>query len=310
MSLACASRRLHVLAGLGRGYQPHPRADLDRERQRVGEMQPGFPLRERHHVGEPGERQERDPGRPGRVLQAEQVAAVVHLAFHQRLDLTRTPDTAFGRRRQRLPQRAAQRVLEQPGDLDRGRVPGSQRARAKRPAEPLGLFGPLADLGRRHRLVVQAHGPLTSLVDVDELGQHSSRQLGSHTALAQPDAEVDLLLPEVLSPDVPVHLVQVIQPARPAVGGGIQAGRPFRGRVGAVRDPQVHLGLGHPDRGHRHRDVGGQRLPLGGRDELIRHRRQPEVRPGVGLRQQDPVVEVPDTDPAAPPARPGPPAHR
>ena len=48
-----------VLARLRGRDQPHPRADLDRERQRVREVQPRFPVRERHHVGEPGEGQVR-----------------------------------------------------------------------------------------------------------------------------------------------------------------------------------------------------------------------------------------------------------
>jgi hypothetical protein len=45
----------HVFARLGRRNELHPGADLDRERQRVGVMQPRLAIRERHHIGEPGE---------------------------------------------------------------------------------------------------------------------------------------------------------------------------------------------------------------------------------------------------------------
>src|SRR5260370_334896 len=78
-------------------------------------------------------------------------------------------------------------------------------------AQPLGLLGPLRDLARADRLVVQAQGLLPGPVGVDELGKQPARQLGAHPALAKPDAQVDLLGPEVLGPDVPVHPVQVVQ---------------------------------------------------------------------------------------------------
>ena len=136
---------------------------------------------------------------------------------------------------------------------------------------------------------------------------HPAAQLRAHAALAQPDAQVDLLGPEVLGPDVPVHLIQVVAPAGTAVGGGVQAGGPLRGRVGPVRDTQVDLGVRHPDRGQRDGDVGGQGLPLQRRGELVRQGRQPVVRPGVGLGEQDPVVEVAHRQPVAL-CRPG--AHR
>src|SRR5580658_8724111 len=48
----------------------------------------------------------------------------------------------------------------------------------QRPAEPLRLIGPLGDLGRGDRLVIDPHGLLTGLVDVDELGEHTAGQLG------------------------------------------------------------------------------------------------------------------------------------
>ena len=131
-------------------------------------------------------------------------------------------------------------------------------------------------------------------VGVDEAPEQAAGQLRPHRPLAEPDPEVDLLGPEVLRPHVLVDLVQVLAPAGPAVGGGVQAGRPLHHRVRPVRDPQVHLGVLHPDRGQRHGDVGGERLALVGRGELVRHRRHPVVRPRVRVGQQHPVVEVPD----------------
>src|SRR5439155_13298534 len=100
------------------------------------------------------------------------------------------------------------------------------------------------DLACADRVVVQAHGLLAGPVQVQELGDDPAGHLRAHAALAQPDAEVDLLGPEVLGPHVPVHLIEVVVPAGTAVGGGIQAGGPHVGRVGPVRDAQVHLGVG------------------------------------------------------------------
>ena len=244
-----------VLAGPGRRDQLHPQAGLDRERQRVGVVQPRLALREVHDVREPREGQERGPRLARRMLQPQHRPAVVHLAFQQRLDLARAPGPAAGRRRRRLGDGAGQRMPEQPGDLVGAGVAGGQRAGAQRPAEPLGLLGPAGDLGGRHRLVGQAQRLLAGPVGAGELGEQAAGQLGAHAALAEPDAEVDLLGPEVLRPDVPVHLVQVVEPARTAVGGGVQPGRPLRRRVRPVRDAQVHLGVGHPDRGQRDRDA-------------------------------------------------------
>ncbi len=290
-----------VLAGLGRRYQPHPQAGLDRERQRVAVVQPGLALGEVHDVGEPGEGQERRVRLPGRMLQPQQRTPVVHLAFEQRLDLPRAPPAAPRRRRRWLADGAGQRVPEQPGDVIGSGMAGGEGAGAQRAAQPLGLLGPPRDLARRHGLVGEAQGFLAGPVGADELGEHPSRQLGAHAALAQPDAEVDLLRPEILGPHVLVHLVQVLRPARAAVGGGVQAGRPLGGRIGPVRDPQVHLGVRHPDGGQGHGDVGRQRLPFLWRGEFVRHRGQPVVGPRVSLGEQDPVVEVPDLQPA--PAR-------
>ena len=125
-------------------------------------------------------------------------------------------------------------------------------------------------------------------------------QLRADGPLAEPDPEVDLLRPEVLRPHVLVDLVQVLPPARAAVGRRVQAGRPLHHRVRPVRDPQVHLGVLHPDRGQRHGDVGRQRLALVRGGELVRDRRHPVVRPGVRVGQQHPVVEVSDRQAAAP----------
>ena len=75
-----------------------------------------------------------------------------------------------------------------------------------------------------------------------------------------------------------------------------------------MRDPQVHLGVLHPDRGQRDGDVRGQRLPLLRGGELVRDRRDPVVRPGVGIGQQDAVIEVPDAQPGLGSA--GPPSPR
>ena len=171
---------------------------------------------------------------------------------------------------------------------------GGQRAGGERAAEPLGLVGPAGDLGGGHRLVDQSEHLLGRPVGTGELGEQAAGQLRAHAALAEPHAQVDLLGPEVLGPDVPVHLLQVVEPARPAVRGGVQLGRPFGGRIRPLRDAQVHLGVGHPDRGQRHRDAGGQRLALGRGRELVRDGRHPVISPGVRLGQHDPVVEVPD----------------
>ncbi len=269
-------------------------------------MQPRLPVREAHHVREPGEGQERRERLPLSVLQAEDRAAVVHLALVQRLDLARPPAAAARRGWPRVTRGAHQRVPDQPGDLVAGRVPGGQRAGAQRPAEPLGMVGPPVDLGIAQRLVVQAHRLPAGPVGVEELGEHAAGQLCAHAPLAEPHAQVDLLGPEVLGPHMPVHLVQVAAPAGTAVRGGVELRGPLRRRVGAVHDAQVHLGVRHPDRGQRHGDVGGQRFPVGRRDELIRLGGQPVVGPRVRLGQQDPVVEVAQGQPRA---APGPGTH-
>ena len=290
----------HVLGRLGGRDQVHPRGDLDRERQRVGVVQPRLPVGERHHIGEPGERQERRPRLPLDLLKPEHRAAVVHGALVQLLDLPRAPPAAAGRRRRRVAQRAHQGVPEKPRHLARGGMPGGQRGRGQRPAEPLGLLGPLADLARGQRVLLGPAGALGGPERVAEVPEQAAGQLRPNRPLAQPDPEVDLLRPEVLRPHVLVDLVQVLAPARTAVGRRVQAGRPLHHRVRPVRDPQVHLGVLHPDRGQRHGDVGGQRLALVGGGELVRDRRHPVVRPRVRVGQQHPVVEVSDRQAAAP----------
>ena len=106
--------------------------------------------------------------------------------------------------------------------------------------------------------------------------------------------EIDLLGPEILGPDVLVGLLQVLSPAGAAVRRRVQPGRPRVRRVGPVRDPQVDLGIRHPDRGQRNGDVRRQRLPLLRGGELIGDRRDPVVRPGVRVGEQDAVIEIPD----------------
>ena len=113
-------------------------------------------------------------------------------------------------------------------------------------------------------------------------------------ALAEPDTEVDLLGPEILGPDVLVGLFQVLPPARAPVRRRIQPGRPRMRRVRPVRDAQVNLGVGHPDRGQRDGDVRGQRLAFLRGGELPRDQRNPVVGPGMVVGEQDPVIEVPD----------------
>ena len=119
-----------VLARLGRRDQLHPQADLDRERERVGIVQPGLALGEVHDVGEAGEGQERGERLPRWLLKPQQGPPVVHLAFQQRLDLAGSPLPPLGGRRPRVAQGAHQRVPEQPGDVVGGRVAGGQRAGA------------------------------------------------------------------------------------------------------------------------------------------------------------------------------------
>src|SRR5208283_6144831 len=97
---------------------------------------------------------------------------------------------------------------------------------------------PLGDLRRADRLVTQPEPTLAMLIPAAELGKHAARQLRADAALAESDAEGDLLAPEVLGPDVLVGLLQVLPPARPSVGGRVQPGRPGVRRVGAVRDAQ------------------------------------------------------------------------
>ncbi len=287
-----------VLARLRRGDQPHPRADLHGEGQRIRVVQPGLPIREGHHIGEPGERQERREGLPLGMFQAQQRPPVVYLPFQEGLDLPRTPGAAPYRRRARIAQSAHQGMPEQPGDLVRAGVPGGERAGGQRTAEPLGLLRPAGDLAGGHRLVVDAHRLLARPVHVYELGEHPAGELGAHSPLAEPHPQVDLFGPEVLGPDVPVHLVQVLLPARAVVRSGIEPGGPLRGRVRPVRDAQMHLGVGHPDGSERDGDVRGERLPLLRGDELIRLGRQPVVGPRVRLREQDAVVKVADGQPA------------
>ena len=255
-------------------------------------MQPRLAVRERHHIGEPGEGQEGLERLPLGMLEVQQRAPVVHLAFVEGLDLPGPPPAAPDRGRARVARGTHQRVPDQPGDLVARGVPRGQGAGPQGPAQPLGMIGPAADLRGADRLIVEAHRLLTRPVGAEELGQHPAAQLGAHAALPQPDAQVDLFGPEVLRPHVAVHLIQVVAPARPAVRRGIQLGRPLGGRVGAVHDAQVDFGVRHPDRGQGDRDVGGQGLPVLWRGELVRLSGEPVVRPGVRLGEQDAVVEV------------------
>ena len=297
----------HVFARLRRGDQLHPRADLHGERKRIRVVQPGLAVREGHDIGEAGEGQVRRERLPLGMFQAQQRPPVVHLPFQEGLDLPRAPGAAAYRRRARITHGAHQGVAEQPRDLVRAGVPRGERAGGQGAAEPLGLIRPAGDLAGRHRLVVEAHHLLARPVGVDELGEDPAGELGAHASLAQPHAQVDLFGPEVLRPHMPVHLVQVVPPARAVVRGGIEPGGPHRRWVGAVRDAQVHLGVGHPDGGERDSDVGGECLPLLGGDELVRLGGQAVVGPRVRLGEQDPVVEVADRQAAA---SPGPCAHR
>ena len=187
---------------------------------------------------------------------------------------------------------------EQPGNLVRTGMPRGKRAGGQGTAEPLALIRPAGYLTAGHRLVIDAHGLLTSPVQVDELGEDATGKLGAHSPLAQPHTEVDLFGPEILRPHLPVHFVQVLAPARAIVRSGIEPGGPFRRRVRPVRDAQVHLGVGHPDRRQRDGDVRSERLPLLRGDELIRLGGQPVVGPRVRLSEQDAVVEVADGEPA------------
>ena len=174
-------------------------------------------------------------------------------------------------------------------------MPRGERGRGERAAEPLRLLRPLADLARRQRVLLRpCRGRPGGPVGVKQLPNRPSVSCARTDALAEPDPEVDLLGPEVLGPHVLVDLLQVLTPAGPAVGGGVESRRPLHRRVRPVRDPQVHLGVLHPDRREGHGDVGGERLALVWRGELVGHRRHPVVRPRVRVGEQHPVVEVPD----------------
>src|ERR1035441_2071568 len=87
---------------------------------------------------------------------------------------------------------------QQPAQISRASVPRGQHAGTQSPAQPLSLFRPPGDLSRADRLVLQAHRLLPRPVRTDELGEDAPRQLGSHAALTQPDAQVDLFGPEIL----------------------------------------------------------------------------------------------------------------
>ena len=178
-------------------------------------------------------------------------------------------------------------------------MPGGQGASIQRPAEPFRVVGPLGDLWRADRLLVRPRPALAAHVYAAELRQHPARQLRSHAPLAEPDPQVDLLGPEVLGPDMLVGLLQVLPPARAVVRRRIQPGRPGLRRERAVRDPQMNLRIRHPDRGQRDSDVRRQRLPLLPGSELIRHRRDPVIRPRVRIGKQDAVIEIPDGKPGA-----------
>ena len=286
-----------VLARLGRRDELHPGTDLDRERQRIGVVQPRLAIGKGHHIGEPGEGDKGGIRFAAHLLQAQHGPPVVDLSLEQGVDLPRAPPPALGRGRHRLARRRYQRVLDQPGDLAGGRVPRRERAGVQRPAEPFGRLGPLADLRAADRLVDEPEPPLTAAVRGRELRQHPAGQLGAHAPLAEPDPQVDFLGPEILGPDVLVGLLQVLPPARAAVRRRVQARRPGVRRVRPVRDAQVDLGVRHPDRGQRDGDVRRQRLPLLRGGELVGDRGHPVVRPGVGVGQQNAVIEVPDAQP-------------
>src|SRR5215475_348984 len=178
---------------------------------------------------------------------AQDGPAVVNFTFYQRFDFADTPPALARRGWRRVCQAARYRVPEQPAHLVGRGVSRGQRAGRKRAADPVCLLGPFGDLTAWDRLVLEAEQLLARLVSAAELGEHATAQLGAHATLAEPDPEVYLLGPEVLRPDLPVHLVQVRDPAWPTVRCRVQAGRPLSRWVAAVRDPQVHLGVGHPD---------------------------------------------------------------
>ena len=173
-------------------------------------------------------------------------------------------------------------------------VSGAEISKWTDSAEPFGRVCPLGDLRPADRLVDEPEPTLAPVIRADELGQHPAGQLRPHAALAEPDTEVDLLGPEILGPDVLVGLFQVVPPARAPVRRRVQPGRPRVRRVRPVRDAQVNLGVGHPDRGQRDGDVRGQRLAFLRGGELPRDRRNPVVGPGMVVGEQDPVIEVPD----------------
>src|SRR5215475_171938 len=100
-------------------------------------------------------------------------AAVMNLALDERFDLTGTPPAPPRCRSRRIAEAAGDRVPQQPGDLISRRVPGGQRTRRERTADPVGLLGPFADLAAGDRLVLEPEHLLAGLVGPAELSEHA-----------------------------------------------------------------------------------------------------------------------------------------
>src|SRR5262249_56381478 len=102
-------------------------------------------------------------------------------------------------------------------------------------------------LAGHHGFVLEPQQLPAGLKGRAERAEQPAGELGAHATLTHSDAEVNLLGPEIFGPDLAVHLIEVLDPAWPAVGRGVQTSRPVSRRIAAMRDPKVHLRVGHPD---------------------------------------------------------------
>ena len=289
MSRACASRAATSLLAFAGGISFIREADLDRERQRVGVVQPRLAVGELHHVGEPGERQERD-GRsdvPARdLLQPQLRAPVVDLRPRPATRSRPCPTSGAGRRtaagRPATPSARAGTATPPRRRWRAGRqgadAPSARPSRSAWSVQRAISFAPIASSWtprpRSLRLVDARNRDSTP---PDSCAPH--RRAGRAAPRGRP--------PWSRSP-------WPRRAGRSPPGTPASRARRRRWRPGRCAHSAAGYGRCAIRRctsasciriaGERDGDVGGERLAFLRRGELVRHRGQPEVRPRVRCR--------------------------